>query len=48
MVDAVLGCEIQVQTIEGKTKVKVPPGTSHGYKIKIQGKGVPKLPPYQT
>jgi molecular chaperone DnaJ len=35
LVDAVLGCEINVQLIDGTQKVQVPPGTQHGHKIKI-------------
>ncbi len=48
LVDSVLGCEVNVSTIDGQIKVKVPPGTTHGHKIKVQGKGVPKLPPNQS
>lgn len=46
--EAVLGCEIQAQTIDGPVAVRVPPGSSHGQRIKVQGRGVPKLPPNQA
>lgn len=42
---AVLGSEIEVQTIAGTKKVKVAPGTSHGAKIRLPGEGVTKLAP---
>lgn len=35
MVDAVLGCEVEIQTIDGSMKIKIPPGTSHGHRIKV-------------
>ena len=39
---AVLGGEIIVQTFDGKkVKLKVAPGTQHGTKVKLKGKGFP-------
>lgn len=38
--EAVLGAEIQVPTIDGLTKIKIPPCTQGGQKLRIKGKGV--------
>jgi len=38
---AVLGGDIIVDTLDGKVKVKVSPGTQNGSKIKLKGKGFP-------
>ncbi|WP_373514140.1 DnaJ C-terminal domain-containing protein [Persicitalea sp.] len=38
---AVLGGEITVSTFDGKVKLKVPPGTQNGTKVKLKGKGFP-------
>ena len=44
LTEAVLGTTVSVPTIDGKTlKVKIPPGTQSGQKIKIKGYGMPKL-----
>ncbi len=41
VVDAVLGCEVEVPLIEGgKTKLKIPPGTHHGRVIRLSEKGM--------
>lgn len=39
--DAALGADIPLQTLEGMVKVKVPPGSSSGRKIRLRGKGFP-------
>ena len=39
---AILGTVADVATIDGKAKVKVPPGTSSGKKLRLRGKGVPE------
>lgn len=39
----VLGDTIDIKTIHGKVKLKVPPGTQPGSLIRIKGKGVPTL-----
>lgn len=39
----VLGDVFEVGTVQGKVKVKVPPGTQPGSLVKLKGKGVPKL-----
>lgn len=41
MVDAALGCEIEVETIDGKITMKVPAGTESGTPFKLSGHGVP-------
>jgi DnaJ-class molecular chaperone len=37
---AILGTVAEIATIDGKAKVKVPPGTSSGKKLRLRGKGV--------
>lgn len=39
---AVLGGEITIDTLSGKVKLKVKPGTRNGTKVKLKGKGLPK------
>ncbi|MBI2315256.1 DnaJ domain-containing protein [Candidatus Daviesbacteria bacterium] len=39
----VLGDIFEVDTIQGKIKVKVPPGTQPGSLVKLKGKGAPRL-----
>lgn len=39
---AVLGGEITLETMNGKVKLKVPPETQNGTKVKLKGKGFPK------
>ncbi|HZX35227.1 MAG TPA: J domain-containing protein [Thermodesulfobacteriota bacterium] len=41
--EAVLGATIEVPTIEGFTKIKVPSGTQSGQKFRLKGKGAPSL-----
>ena len=38
---AVLGGEITIDTLNGQVKVKVPPETQNGSKVKLKGKGFP-------
>jgi molecular chaperone DnaJ len=40
---AALGCEIEVPTLEGRVKVKVPEGTQSQRILKLKGKGMPYL-----
>lgn len=37
---ALLGSTISVPTIEGTAEVSVPPGTQHGDKLRLRGRGV--------
>ena len=41
MVDAALGCEIEVETVAGPITMKVPAGTQSGTPFKLSGHGVP-------
>jgi molecular chaperone DnaJ len=43
MVDAALGTEIDVATVDGKIRMKVPAGTQSGTDFKLSGHGVPHL-----
>ncbi len=38
--DAILGTVLDVTTIDGTSKVKIPPGTSSGQRLRLRGKGV--------
>jgi curved DNA-binding protein len=38
---AVLGAEIEVPTLEGKVRLKIPPGTQGGQKFRLREKGLP-------
>lgn len=43
MVDAALGTEIDVTTVDGRVTLKVPAGTQSGKTFKLSGRGVPVL-----
>lgn len=43
MVEAALGTEIEVETVDGPVKMKVPAGTQSGTDFKLSGHGVPHL-----
>jgi molecular chaperone DnaJ len=43
MIDAALGTEIEVDTVDGPVKMKVPIGTQSGTDFKLSGHGVPHL-----
>lgn len=43
MVDAALGAEIEVDTVDGPVKMKIPAGTQSGTDFKLSGHGVPHL-----
>lgn len=43
MIDAALGAEIDVATVDGKVRMKVPAGTQSGTDFKLSGHGVPHL-----
>jgi molecular chaperone DnaJ len=43
MVSAALGTEIEVETVDGPVRMKVPPGTQSGSDFKLSGHGVPHL-----
>lgn len=39
--EAALGCEASVKTLDGSLKVRLPPGTASGRKIRLKGRGFP-------
>jgi len=39
--EATLGAKIDVPTLQGKSTIKVPPGTKSGQKFRLRGKGAP-------
>lgn len=44
IIDAALGCDIKVPTIEGREiRVAIPPGTQPNHKIRLKSKGMPLL-----
>jgi molecular chaperone DnaJ len=43
MVEAALGTEIDVQTVDGPVRMKVPAGTQSGADFKLSNYGVPHL-----
>jgi molecular chaperone DnaJ len=43
---AALGAEIEVPTLDGEAKIKVPPGTQSGKIFQLRGKGIPHLNSY--
>ncbi|TYP54983.1 molecular chaperone DnaJ [Thermosediminibacter litoriperuensis] len=45
-VQAALGDEIEVPTLDGRIKLKIPEGTQPGTKFRIKGKGMPHLKGY--
>lgn len=44
---AVFGTEVQVPTIDGKAKIKIPPGTQSGKIFRLKGKGFPAVQSYE-
>jgi len=45
--DAVLGTQAEVPTIDGKAKIKIPPGTQSGKIFRLKGKGFPAFQSYE-
>jgi len=43
MVEAVLGTEVDVETVDGEVTMKVPAGTQPGTNFKLSGHGAPRL-----
>lgn len=41
--EAILGTTIKADTVDGKTEVKIPNGTQPNQKLRLKGKGAPKL-----
>lgn len=44
--DAALGTNVEVPTLSGKVKVKIPPGTQAGKIFRLKGKGLPSIQQY--
>ena len=42
-VQATLGCEIEIPTIDGKVTQRIPEGTQHGTKFRLKEKGIPSI-----
>lgn len=45
--DAVMGMEVEVPTIGGKAKIKIPAGTQGGKILRLKGKGFPSVNSYE-
>lgn len=41
--DAVMGGDIDIPTLEGKARIKLPPGTQSGKLYRLKGQGLPKV-----
>ncbi len=48
VVDAILGVQVEVPTIEGKAKITIEPGTQSGKVLRLRGKGFPEVNGYNT
>lgn len=46
MVQAALGDEVEVETLDGKVKLTIPEGTQSGTSFRLRGRGFPKLRGY--
>ena len=44
--DIVMGCSVEVPTIEGRAKIKVPAGTQAGKILRLGSKGLPSVNSY--
>lgn len=45
--DAVFGTQLEVPTIDGRAKIKIPPGTQGGKIFRLKGKGFPAVNSYE-
>jgi molecular chaperone DnaJ len=45
--DAVFGTHVEVPTIDGRAKIKIPPGTQSGKIFRLKGKGFPHVNSYE-
>ena len=45
--DAVFGTNVEVPTIDGRAKIKIPPGTQSGKIFRLKGKGFPAVNSYE-
>jgi molecular chaperone DnaJ len=44
--DAAIGCSVDVPTLSGPVKIKIPPGTPSGKIFRLNGKGLPSVQAY--
>ena len=42
LTDALLGGSYDIETLDGELKLKIPQGVTHGERLRVKGKGVPK------
>lgn len=40
--DAVLGADVEVPTLDGTVKLRIPPGSANGQHLRVRGRGLPK------
>src|SRR6186713_2516228 len=45
--EAVFGIQVEVPTIDGRAKIKIPPGTQSGKVFRLKGKGFPAVNSYE-
>ena len=45
--DAVFGTQVEVPTIDGRAKIKIPAGTQSGKIFRLKGKGFPAVNAYE-
>ncbi|MGZ3959339.1 MAG: DnaJ C-terminal domain-containing protein, partial [Flavisolibacter sp.] len=45
--DAVFGTQVEVPTIDGRAKIKIPAGTQSGKVFRLKGKGFPAVNSYE-
>jgi len=45
-VDAALGTQVEIPTLDGKARVKIEPGTQSGKVLRLKGKGIPDVNGY--
>ncbi|MBK7764292.1 MAG: molecular chaperone DnaJ [Bacteroidetes bacterium] len=45
--DVVAGLEVEIPTVTGKAKIKIPPGTQAGKILRLKGKGFPSVNSYE-
>lgn len=43
--EAILGADVDVPTLGGRVKLKIPAGANSGQKLRLKGKGIPGKPP---
>jgi molecular chaperone DnaJ len=41
--EAALGAKVEVPAVDGRTLVRIPPGTQNGQVLRLRGKGAPSL-----